>query len=180
MGMDNYIYRTTKQEHEAYLEYCKVCDNAWSEIRAYEKQLAEKYNDEHLFDNEADVIIKLITSEELEHYRSILKRTHYSGQDFPNELAYWRKAYGLNRFIIMYGNCVENSEDRIILSKDNIQAIINEMKRCKENFKEMDDDCIFGSHDYWDMEDLERSINVFEDILADYTDDDLIYYRVSC
>ena len=44
----------------------------------------------------------------------------------------------------------------------------------------MDDDCIFGSHDYWDMDDLERSINVFEDILADYTDDDLIYYRVSC
>ena len=179
MGMDNYLYRTTKQEHEAYLEYCKVCDNAWDEIRAYEKQLEEKYNDEHLFDNEADEIIKLITNEELEHYRSLLAKTHYSGHDLSKELAYWRKAYGLNSFIIWFGNCVENSEDRIILSKDNIQAIVDEMKRCKENFKEKSDDCIFGNHGLWDMDDLERSIKVFEDVLADYKDDDLIYYRVS-
>lgn len=179
MGMDNYLYRTTKQEHKAYLEYCEVCDKAWDEIRAYEKQLEAKYNDEHLFDYEADEIIKLITNEELEHYRSLLAKTHYSGHDLPKELAYWRKAYGLNSFIIWFGNCVENSEDRIILSKDNIQAIVDEMKRCKENFKEKSDDCIFGSHDLWDMDDLDRSIKVFEDVLADYKDDDLIYYRVS-
>ena len=35
---------SAQDKYKAYLDYCEVCDKAWDEIGAYEKQLEEKYN----------------------------------------------------------------------------------------------------------------------------------------
>ena len=181
MGMDSYIYKTTKKEYYAYTLWKENCDKNVTELKEYEEAIKLKYGND-IFEKNVDEIIKIITNDELIKIQTLIEATHkeYDIEGYrPRELCYWRKAYGIHRFICrnfledgVNPNCI-----RIPLSKENIQSIINEMKRCKDNFGEMSDDCIFGSQDYWDIDDLNRNISFFQNLHDnEFSDECVIYY----
>lgn len=183
--MDSYLYKTTKKEHEVYLKYIEEYNELTKELSKYEAELKAKYGDD-LFSKSRDEITAIITPEELNHTVELIRKTTYSGytgdEDTRTELMYWRKAYGIHSFICRHflkdgqsDNC-----ERIILEKENIKEIIDELKRCKKNFKDMSEDCVFGSHDYWDKEDLDSNIKFFQKVYnTEFNDDDSIIYYYS-
>ena len=182
--MDSYIYRTTKKEHEAYIKWQEDYDKNQVALKEYEEELKSKYGND-IFEKKVDEIVKIITVDELNTIRSLIEETHKEydteceDENYNSiELYYWRKPYGLHRFIVRNFN--KNKGDncvRIVLTKENIQTIIDEMIRCDNNFSDRSDECIFGTDDYWDRDDLKGAIKLFKNILKnEFSDDSIIYY----
>ena len=148
--MDSYLYKTTKAEQDAYNKWCEEYENKEKKLIEYGNKLKEIYGD-NLFDNEPEVIKSIITPKELETITSLICETQYSNEhnDYNAEgrieLMYWRKAWGLHEYIVenFYNGENDNCE-RIYLTKENCQMMLEEMKWCYDNYTNRNDDCIFG------------------------------------
>lgn len=145
--------------------------------------LKKKYGKD-LFLKERDEVVSTLSSEEMDYIRDSQQKVNelkITAGEFTNEeLAYWRKAWGMHEFICRLTNTTGNGTDceRIVLSKEQIETMLAEMKRCLDDgFKDVDyKNNPFGKDDYWNENDLEFTMRVFTDVLNDYNENDVIYY----
>ena len=137
LGMDSYIYKTTKNEYRAYTKWEKEYAKHNKICNDFLEGLKTKYGND-LFEKERDEVKAIITPDEWSRALELTKATHgeydnCSG-DEPIELAYWRKPYGLHQFIV--GNFHREKENncvRIPLSKKAVRIILKEMRKCKNS-----------------------------------------------
>lgn len=183
MGMDSYLYKTTKEKHSDYLVRKAKYKEIHDEFQPFCDGLEKKYGKD-LFNKEYDEIIKSLTSEELDYVHTIQRKTQElrnTDVEFTSEeLAYWRKAWGMHKFICSLTTPSGTGADceRIVLSKEQIETMLAEMKRCLDDgCKDVDyDNNPFGKDEYWDEDDLTYTINVFTNVLNDYDENNVIYY----
>lgn len=186
MGMDSYLYKTSKSEYSKYKEYKKNYEENHikyeNEYKEYKKYLEETFNInwENLKCKEDFVAI---IGED--NYKKWLELFHkldgysYDYKDFtPEELYYWRKPWGMHSYI--RDNFLADGEDdncnRIPLSLDNLNQMVKEMERCLNNYGVRSPNNPFGEDNYWDDEDLKYAIEVFKDVIKSYDEDTVIYY----
>lgn len=133
---------------------------------------------------ELDEVTKTLTSEELDYVRDYQRKKHelkITDDEFRSEeLAYWRKAWGMHKFICRLTKTTGTGADceRIVLTKEHIETLLAEMKRCLDDgCKDVDyDNNPFGKDDYWDENDLVYTMGVFANVLNDYDENNVIYY----
>ena len=97
------------------------------------------------------------------------------------ELYYWRKAWGIHSYIT--DNFLKPDEndncERIPLSKENIQQIVDAMIKARNNEsyqKEYSKENLFGTHEYWNTYDFFDTLEMFKSLLNNYDDNKVIYY----
>ena len=97
------------------------------------------------------------------------------------ELYYWRKAWGIHSYIT--NNFLKPDEndncERIPLSKENIQQIVDAMIKVRNNEsyqKEYSKENLFGIHDYWNTYNFFDTLKMFKSLLNNYDDNKVIYY----
>jgi hypothetical protein len=183
MGMDSYLHKTTKENHSKYLVQCAKHKEIHDEFQPFCDGLVKKYGEE-FFHQEYDEIVKSLTSEELDYVHNIQRRTQElkttDDEIASEEIAYWRKAWGMHKFICRLTNTTGTGADceRIVLSKEQIETILAELKRCLDDgCKDVDyDNNPFGKDVYWDENDVFYTIEVFTNVLNNYDENTVIYY----
>jgi hypothetical protein len=183
MGMDAYLYKTTKEEYSKYLDESKKYKELHDELQTFCDGLIKKYG-EDLVHKDPDELTKTLTSEELDYIHDYQRKRHelrcIDDVVVSEELAYWRKAWGMHKVICRLTKTTGNGADceRILLTKEQIETMLAEMKRCiDDGCKDVDyDNNPFGKDDYWNENDLIYTINVFTNVLNDYDENTVIYY----
>lgn len=173
MGMDSYIYKSSKENFEKYnkrkLKVKELHDKATNFIDS----LANKYDIKYEWTRE--ILEANCTEEEINLVDSYIAEWRNEDDAYDearenifSEEFYWRKPYGLHQFITQKflnigedDNCVH-----IPLSKENIETIINEMKTNPSFFE----------GNMWDSDDTAYAIKIFTRILNEYSDDVVITY----
>jgi len=102
------------------------------------------------------------------------------------EVGYWRKANAIHKWFVE--NVQNNVDDckEYYVSKENLAMLLGLAKKVKADPKKANSllpttqGFFFGSMEYaeWYMEDIEKTIKILEDVLAESDADD-IYYRSS-
>ena len=171
MGMDSYIYKSSKENFEKYSEHKLKVNELHDKAMSFIDSLRKKYDIEDKW-SRASLEAKC-TEEELnlvDSYIAEWQNEDYEQEDsIFNEEYYWRKPYGLHQFITQKflnagedDNCVH-----IPLSKENIETIINELKT---------NPTFFEDGGMWDSDDTARAIKLFTQLLNEYSDDVVITY----
>jgi len=202
MGMDSYLYRTDRKSHEEYMKLLKEVGDKQNEIvekeinpitdeaNAYGKMIREKYTElfkHEMEDNFRQLVEKTMTKEEVEKIDSFFSKRDelwakyydcekclegYEGE----ELCYWRKAWSLHGYIVQ--NFWKKEEDncvRIPLTKENLEQIVGELEKASP-MKPRSNDNPFGKDDYWDSNDVEYTLDMFKNTIAEMDEDTVIYY----
>lgn len=171
MGMDSYIYKSSKEEFKKYTKQKLKVKELNDRYVSYINSLRKKYDIKDELSRE--ILEKKCTKEEVnlaDCYISEWQNEDYEQEDsiFTEEY-YWRKPYGLHQFITQ--NFLNAGEDdncaHIPLSKENIETIINELKT---------NPTFFEDGGMWDSDDTLRAIKLFTQLLNEYSDDVVITY----
>lgn len=170
MGMDSYIYKSSKENFEKYTKQKLKVKELHDKATSFIDSLHKKYDIKNVFSRE--ILEAKCTEEEINLMDSYI--TEWQNEDDAQECDifseefYWRKPYGLHQFITQKflnvgedDNCVH-----IPLSKENIETIINELKT----------NPTFFENDMWDYEDTIYAIKCFTRLLDEYSDDVVITY----
>ena len=183
MGMDAYLYKTTKEAHSDYLVRNAKFGEISKEFATFCDDMIKKYGEE-LVRKEPEEITNTLTSEEMDYirdYQQKVSELRCTDNNFSSEeLAYWRKGWGLHKFICRLSKTTGTGADceHIVLTKEHIETILAELKRCLDDgFKDVDyDNNPFGKDEYWDKDDVVYTMNVFTDVLNNYNENNVIYY----
>ena len=169
MGMDSYIYKSSKEEFKKYIKQKLKVKELNDRYVSYINSLRKKYDIKDELSRE--ILEKKCTKEEVNLAESYIAEWLNNSDEIENiftEEFYWRKPYGLHQFITQKflnagedDNCVH-----IPLSKENIETIINELKT----------NPTFFENNMWDSDDTIRAIKLFTKILDEYSDDIVITY----
>jgi hypothetical protein len=166
MGMDSYIYKFNKNDYNIHLENKKKYKNLEDEYLLFYNTLEKKYGVEKTIDD----LAKLLSEDEKQIAHNFSKRFEElnTKSNYPEEIFYWRKPYGLHSFITQkFLNIGENDNCVYIpLSRENIETIINELKSNPSFFE----------NNMWDTEDTVYAIKCFSQLLDEYTDNNVIAY----
>lgn len=169
MGMDSYIYKSSKENFEKYnkqkLKAKELHDKGTDFVNSLRKKYdIKEWSRESLEANCSEEEINLVDS-----YIAEWRNENNAREDIFSEEFYWRKPYGLHQFITQKflnvgedDNCVH-----IPLSKENIETIINELKS---------NPTFFEDGGMWDSYDTVDAINCFTKLLNEYSDDIVITY----
>jgi hypothetical protein len=198
MGMDQNLYMMSKDDYtkwyNQYTEYKKRKSEIINELELDfelftikypglldERNLTREYIDEIMTPEDNQSLVSAINK-----YNDMidkLDQDNYSCSECSSktELYYWRKAYGVHSYItnhFLKPNEEDNCE-RILLSKENIQQIVDDMIKAKNNEsyqKEYSKENLFGKHDYWNVHDFFDTLELFKSLLNTYDDNKVIYY----
>lgn len=171
MGMDSYIYKTSKENFEKYTKQKLKVKELHDKATSFIDSLHKKYD---IKDCSREILEENCTVEEINLVDSYIAEWRIENDAIEygifSEEFYWRKPYGLHRFITQKflnvgedNNCVH-----IPLSKENIETIINELKSNPTFFEK-------GGM-MWDSNDTADAIGVFTRLLNEYSDDVVITY----
>lgn len=198
MGMDQNLYIVSKDDytkwHNQYTEYKKRKSEIINELEldlelfvikypslSDERNLTREYIDEIMTSEDSQILLNAVRSYNNEIAK--LDQDNYSCSECSSktELYYWRKAYGVHAYIT--DNFLKPDEndncERIPLSKENIQQIVDAMIEAKNNElyqKEYSKENLFGKHDYWNVCDFFDTLEMFKSLLNNYDDNKVIYY----
>lgn len=169
MGMDSYLYRTTKSEAADFDEKIKLYDEAEKEFFDFEDSINEKYPAlQALYESNEltrEKFIEIASPEDVKRFDELNNKVSSLEPDNPDsELYYWRKPWPLHAFIVQNFN--KDKDDncvRIYLTKENVDKIIEALK-----------DGTISTGEYFDSTDISNTINVFENI--EWDDDTVIFY----
>jgi hypothetical protein len=171
MGMDSYIYKSSKENFEKYTKQKLKVKELHDKATSFINSLHKKYDIKDEWSRE--LFEEKCTKEEVNLADSYLAEWRDEDDarevDIFSEEFYWRKPYGLHQFITQKflnvgedDNCVH-----IPLSKENIETIINELKT---------NPTFFENSGMWDFEDTVDAIKIFTRLLNEYSDDVVITY----
>lgn len=173
MGMDSYIYKSSKENFEKYNKQKLKVKELHDKGTDFIDSLANKYDIKYEWTRE--ILEANCTEEEINLVDSYIAEWRNEDDALDDaregiftEEFYWRKPYGLHQFITQKflnagedDNCVH-----IPLSKENIETIINELKSNPSFFESS----------MWDSDDTAYAIKIFTRLLNDYSDDVVITY----
>ena len=169
MGMDSYIFKSSKENFEKYKKQKLKVKELYDKATSFIDSLANKYDIKDAWTRE--ILEEKCTKEEInlvDSYIAEWRNADDARENIFTEEFYWRKPYGLHQFITQKflnvgedDNCVH-----IPLSKENIETIINELKTNPSFFES----------DMWDSDDTEYAIKVFTRLLNEYSDNVVITY----
>jgi hypothetical protein len=170
MGMDSYIYKSSKENFEKYTKRKLKIKELHDKAVSYINSLHKKYDIKDEWSRE--LFEEKCTKEEVNLAESYIAEWRDEDDarevDIFSEEFYWRKPYGLHQFITQKflnvgedDNCVH-----IPLSKKNIETIINELKT---------NPTFFENSGMWDSDDTIDAIKCFTKLLK-YSDDVVITY----
>ena len=173
MGMDSYIYTSSKENFEKYNRQKLKVKELHDKGTNFIDSLANKYDIKDAWTREilgekcTEEEIKLVDSY-IDEWQNADNALYDSREGIFTKEFYWRKPYGLHQFITQKflnvgedDNCVH-----IPLSKENIETIINELKTNPS----------FFNCNMWDSDDTEYAIKIFTRLLNEYSDDVVITY----
>lgn len=165
MGMDSYLYQTTKDEKNAFEDFIKSAPEYEKLLSEYEDELTLKYPRFRSANSRED-LESLLTKEELAKWDELYNATKYNDESY--EIRYWRKPYQLHNYIVNHflpPNTSDNCE-RIYLTKENIDDLIRALRN-----GEIKDD---GG--YFDEYDVRGAIKTFSNL---EWDENTVYYYYS-
>lgn len=173
MGMDSYIFKSSKENFEKYTNQKLKVKELHDKATSFIDSLYKKYDIKDGDKCSREILEAKCTEEELNLADSYIAewRNEDDAQenDIFSEEFYWRKPYGLHQFITQEflnvgedDNCVH-----IPLSKENIETIINELKS---------NPTFFEDSYMWDSDDTLDAIKCFTKLLNEYSDDVVITY----
>lgn len=198
MGMDQNLYMVSKADytrwHDQYTKYNNRRSELINELEldldlfiikypglSIERNLTIEYITETMTSEDSQILLNAVRNYNNEIAK--LDQDNYSCDECSSktELYYWRKAYGVHAYIT--DNFLKPDEndncERIPLSKENIQQIVDAMIEAKNNEsyqKEYSKENLFGKHDYWNVCDFFDTLEMFKSLLNNYDDNKVIYY----
>lgn len=189
MGLDMYLYKTTKGQYKAKKNYEKASSEHWAKWGDFISSLPRKDNGWELDRNKLTDEQKTKLAQSDKELEEAVTATNYN-RDSTNEVHYWRKFNALHGFIVQnFANGVDECQE-IPLSKDDVKEIIKALKESKDLAEKGETDQLpmppvggffFGTTEVGDYykECVNESIPVFEELLKDFTDNDVVYYVAS-
>lgn len=158
---------------------------------------ANKYDAKHTYgweDEKRERTAKSFYPRALQKLALMHSKENFLSKETFYQIGYWRKFNALHSFIV--DNYSTNGEDdcrKIYLSLENLQEILDTLKKVKANPGNAEDilppraGFFFGSTqiDEWYMRDIEYSIELFEEVIATVKRNDKrknyyeIYYQAS-
>jgi hypothetical protein len=198
MGMDQNLYVVSKDDytrwHDQYTEYNNRRSELINELEldldlftikypglSIERNLTREYIIETMTPEDSLVLCNAVDNYNNELDKLDQDNYNCSECSSKSELYYWRKAYGVHAYIT--NNFLKPDEndncERIPLSKENIQQIVDAMIEAKNNEsyqKEYSKENLFGTHDYWNVCDFFDTLEMFKSLLNNYDDNKVIYY----
>jgi hypothetical protein len=208
MGMDQNLYMVSKADYTRWCdqytkykkrksEYEKRKSEIMNELEldlelftikypvlSDERNLTREYINKTMTPEESQVLFNAIdVVHKYNNELDKLDQDNYSCDECSSktELYYWRKAWGIHAYItnhFLKSDEKDNCE-RIPLSKENIQQIVDDMIEAKNNEsyqKEYSKENLFGKHAYWDVCDFFDTLELFKSLLNNYDDNKVIYY----
>jgi hypothetical protein len=198
MGMDQNLYMMSKDDYtkwyNQYTEYKKRKSELINEFDldlelftikypglSDERNLTREYITETMTSEDSQVLLNNVHNYTNEIAKLDKDNYRYDECSSITELYYWRKAYGVHSYItnhFLKPNEEDNCE-RIPLSKENIQQIVDDMIKARNNEsyqKEYSKENLFGKHDYWNVHDFFDTLELFKSLLNNYNDNNIIYY----
>lgn len=198
MGMDQNLYIVSKDDytrwHDQYTKYNNRRSELINELEldldlftikypglSIERNLTIEYITETMTSEDSQTLCNAVRNYNNEIAK--LDQDNYSCDECSSksELYYWRKAYGIHLYIT--DNFLKPGEndncERIPLSKENIQQIVDDMIKARNNEsyqKEYSKENLFGTHDYWNVCDFFDTLELFKSLLNNYDDNKVIYY----
>ena len=198
MGMDQNLYMVSKDDytrwHDQYTKYNNRRSELINELEldldlftikypglSIERNLTMEYITETMTSEDSQILVSAVRNYNNEIDK--LDQDNYSCSECSSksELYYWRKAYGVHAYIT--DNFLKPGEndncERIPLSKENIQQIVDDMIKARNDElyqKEYSKENLFGKHDYWDSCDFFDTLEMFKSLLNNYDDNKVIYY----
>lgn len=208
MGMDQNLYMVSKDDYIKWYnqytkykkrksEYEKCISEIINELEldlelfvikypslSDERNLTREYINEIMTPEESQVIFN--AADAVHKYNNELAKLDQdnyscSGCSSKTELYYWRKAWGVHAYITNHFLKPDENDncERIPLSKENIQQIVDAMITARNNEsyqKEYSKENLFGIHDYWNIHDFFDTLELFKSLLNNYDDNNVIYY----
>ena len=198
MGMDQNLYMVSKADytrwHDQYTKYKTRRSELINEFEldldlfiikypglSIERNLTIEYITETMTSEDSQILLNAARTYNNEIAK--LDQDNYSCSECSSksELYYWRKAYGIHAYItnhFLKPNENDNCE-RIPLSKENIQQIVDDMIKVRNNESyqnEYSKENLFGKHNYWNTYDFFDTLEMFKSLLNNYDDNKVIYY----
>lgn len=198
MGMDQNLYMVSKADYTRWYDQYTKYNNRRSELineleldldlftikypgLSIERNLTIEYITETMTSEDSQILLNAVRSYNNEIAKLDQDNYNCSECSSKTELYYWRKAYGIHLYIT--DNFLKPGEndncERIPLSKENIQQIVDAMIEAKNNEsyqKEYSKENLFGTHDYWNVCDFFDTLEMFKSLLNNYDDNKVIYY----
>lgn len=165
MGMDSYIFKFKKSDYKKHLEYKEKYKKLEDEYQLFYESLTKKYK-----------LINLLYEWKMKLSEEDKKTLHDFSERFEKlesikceeEIFYWRKPYNFHAFIT--SNFLPLGEDdncnHILLTKENIELIINKLKN----------DPSYFNCDMWDSNDTKQALKLFSKIYKDYSNEVVYTY----
>ena len=166
MGMDSYLYRTTKKEQKAYDDWNKVLPVNEKAFNDFYDFLVKKYPDFEKVKNR-ESFVELCTEEDVKKYDELNKAIRYKDDD-RDEVMYWRKPYALHGYIaknFLPSTTPSDNCERIYLTKENVEQLIKALRNGE--IKDEDEEW------YFDDARIAEAVNIFSNLTWD---DDTVYY----
>lgn len=180
MGLDSYIYRTTKEDNQRYLEWVKTQPEKERACRLLEEKHSASIP--NFMKIPYDKLDSVLNEEDLEEYRQALHGL--LGEVTKEEqLVYWRKAHGFHTHIMRkFYNPNYWLTERLYLTKDMIEELRNDLIKSIEGgikpFNE-EDNLLGEQEDFWDEWAVNLSIVRLSTILDNFDEDAVYFYTAN-
>lgn len=197
MGLDMYMYKSTKGQFAARQKYYKEIEKhyeKWNPIfKSYPvKDNGWEFDMDKMTQEQKDGIEK-----EKKERDAIIASTNYDPETRrDNEIHYWRKFNALHGYIVrVFGGGMDTCQTIEIKDengsyKAGVKKLLSALKKTK---KQLDDGktenlemmptpgFFFGSTkvDDWFITDVKESLEFFQELYDDLSDDDVIFYEAS-
>lgn len=183
MGMDASIYKVSKEMSDRYSK----CDDELNELTLdltnAVTELMVKYPT--LNSNPSrELLEETVTKDELHKVDSLFKDEYEKEVErdgnFGKEIHYWRKAYGLDNYIMQkWSKGVRQHYIRIFFTKDDVIELIAYMENntdFEKGYSFVNTDNFFGKFSMWDKYEFDRTLSMFKNLVDNWEDDMLYFY----
>lgn len=189
MGLDMYLYKSTKTRFENRRKYNEAIDKHWEKWSKVYSSLPRKENGWELDDAKLTEENKRDLAQSRREEEQIKTSLNYNGHE--EEYHYWRKFNALHGYIVReFADGEDNCQLIEIGNKDGVKKILDALtttlKQVTDGKKEglampPTGGFFFGSTDVddWFKNNLEDSIPVFENLYNTLGENEVVYYQAS-
>jgi len=191
MGLDMYLYKSTKTRFKNRKKFYAAMDSHWDKWRSFFENLPRKDNGWEIDrDNLTDQNKKDMDQCHREE-DEIKTKLNYNGKE--EEYHYWRKFNALHGYIVReFADGIDECQTIEIGNKDGVNKILDALKTTLKQVEDGEKDIeklkmpptsgfFFGSTDLddWFKDKLKEAIPVFEKLASDLEDNEIVYYQAS-
>ena len=191
MGLDMYLYKTTKTRLEKRKKFNEAMNEHYSKWNDFYRNLPRKDNGWEIDDAKLTEQNKKDMDQCQRESDEIKTSLNYNGKE--QEYHYWRKFNALHGFIVReFADGVDECQVIEIGNKDGVNKILDALKTTLKQIEDGEKDIenlkmpptagfFFGSTEIsdWFKDDLKESIPVFQELADNLRDNEVVYYQAS-